>query len=486
MATKKIPFLKQARQVLACSAFILFVLLFMDWGGVFDKALGWLPRTQFYPAVIGGSIAVAILIIVLTMVFGRVYCSVLCPWGLLQDGIYRIRTAGPKKRRFRMRYTKPCNAIRLGILAAFLAAVAFGFGSIAYLIEPYSNFGNLMGTLKGRTGLEVMIVAAVTLVVLVLFVVKGGRAWCNTLCPVGTILGIFSRRSLFRPVINEEKCVSCGLCGKACRASCIDTENHVVDMSRCILCFDCLDNCKEGAIEYRWTAGAGSRGSVRRPSEEPVAKGSEAAAGGNSRRAFISAAALAVGTAALKAADGQGGIAVLQKKVAPERSVPISPAGSSSVASFNRNCIGCQLCVSVCPNGVLSPAVSFDNFMHPVMNYEKGFCRPECTACSNVCPTGAIRKISVEEKSSISIGHAVYNSFSCVVNTDGVSCGNCARHCPSGAITMVQNMFGSKPDLLVPSINTEKCIGCGSCEYVCPARPVSAIYVEGNEVHHVI
>ena len=489
MATKKIPFLRQARIVLACSMFILFVLLFMDWGGVFDKALAWLPKTQFFPAVIGGSVAVAILIMALTMIFGRVYCSVLCPWGLLQDGIYRINTSGPKKRRFRMHYTKNRHALRLAVLVLFLLAVAFGFGTIAYLIEPYSNFGNLMGTLKGRTGLEVGIVAGVTLVVLVIFVLKGGRAWCNTVCPVGTILGIFSRKSLFRPIINMDKCVSCGLCGKACRASCIDTENHVVDMSRCILCFDCLDNCKEGAIEYKWTMGAASRGSVKQTSVDHESVDTkdvkDAPAAGNSRRAFLSAAALAVGTAALKAEEGQGGLAVLQKKQSPERSVQICPAGSFSLAAFNKRCIGCQLCVSVCPNGVLSPAVSFDNFMRPVMNYEKGFCRPECTACSEVCPTGAIKKVTVEEKSSISIGHAVYNSFSCIVNTDGVSCGNCARHCPSGAITMVPNMFG-RPDSLVPSINAEKCIGCGNCEYVCPVRPVSAIYVEGNEVHHII
>lgn len=480
MATKKIPFLKQARMVLACSVFVLFVLLFLDWGGIFDKALGWLPKTQFMPAIIGGSVAVAILIIVVTMIFGRVYCSVLCPWGLLQDGIYRLSTAGPKKRRFRMRFTPNRHALRLAVLVVFLLAVAFGFGSIAYLIEPYSNFGTLMGALKGRVGLEVSIVALVTLIVLVIFVLKGGRAWCNTVCPVGTVLGIFSRKSLFRPVINMDKCVSCGLCGKACRASCIDTENHRVDMSRCVLCFDCLDNCREGAIEYKWTGGS----ETGKTSETPKTSG--ASEDGGSRRAFLSAAALAVGTVALKAEAGQGGLAVLQKKQTPERAVQICPAGSASLASFNSRCIGCQLCVSVCPNGVLSPAVSFDNFMHPVMNYEKGFCRPECTACSDVCPAGAIRKVTVEEKSSISIGHAVYNSFSCIVNTDGVSCGNCARHCPTGAITMVPNMFGTSADSLVPSINAEKCIGCGHCEYVCPVRPVSAIYVEGNEVHHVI
>ena len=124
--------------------------------------------------------------------------------------------------------------------------------------------------------------------------------------------------------------------------------------------------------------------------------------------------------------------------------------------------------------------------MQPEMSYEKGWCRPECTKCSDVCPSGPIRPVTVEEKSSIQIGHAVIVYENCVVNSDGVSCGNCARHCPSRAIRMVHSVPGDKGSLMIPTVVEERCIGCGACENLCPARPLSAIYVEGHEVHKVL
>lgn len=122
--------------------------------------------------------------------------------------------------------------------------------------------------------------------------------------------------------------------------------------------------------------------------------------------------------------------------------------------------------------------------MQPVMSYERGWCRPECTRCSEVCPTGAIKLIKREDKSSIHVGHAVWIKKNCVVLRDGVECGNCSRHCPNGAIDMVPYQT---PDgeVKVPAVDPERCIGCGACENLCPARPFSAIYVEGHEVHKV-
>lgn len=482
---KQTPLLKAIRDIAACAVFIMFILLFMNWGGVFDKILGWLPKFEFWPAVMAVNVGILVLILAVTMVFGRWYCSILCPLGVLQDGIYRLRILGPAKRRFRQKWSPARNWMRYIILVLYLAALALGFGSIAYFIEPYSSFGTMMATAKGIEPVQSVIVASATLAVIVLLVWKGGRTWCNTVCPVGAALSLFSARSLFRPVIDESKCVSCGLCGKACRASCIDTANHSVDMSRCVLCFDCLENCNEGAIEYKFSLPKVGTGKTAegRPADKaegkPADKGEKSS---NSRRAFLTASALAVGAMALKAEEGHGGLAPIKEKKEAQRQTPIVPSGALSLDGFNKHCIGCQLCVSVCPNKVLRPSVSFDSFMKPYMSYEAGFCRPECTACSDVCPAGAIKKVSVEEKSSISIGHAVYNPEICVVRTDGVHCGNCARHCPTGAITMVRNSDG----LGIPAVDSAKCIGCGHCEYVCPSRPVSAIHVEGNEVHHRI
>lgn len=124
--------------------------------------------------------------------------------------------------------------------------------------------------------------------------------------------------------------------------------------------------------------------------------------------------------------------------------------------------------------------------MQPFSSYERGYCRPECTKCSEVCPTGAIKPITVADKSSIQIGHAVWIKRNCVVKTDQVECGNCARHCPTGAITMVPSDPNNPDSLKFPAVDTERCIGCGACENLCPARPFSAIYVEGHERHRII
>ena len=161
----------------------------------------------------------------------------------------------------------------------------------------------------------------------------------------------------------------------------------------------------------------------------------------------------------------------------------ITPPGSVSQRNLSDKCIACQLCVQACPNSILVPSSKPERFMQPEIRYNDDYCRPECTACSAVCPTGAIKAITKEEKSSIQIGHSVWAPELCVPLTDGH---NCARHCPSGAITMVDYTASEGEAVKVPVVDAAKCIGCGACQAVCPARPVSAIRVEGHEVHHNI
>lgn len=205
------------------------------------------------------------------------------------------------------------------------------------------------------------------------------------------------------------------------------------------------------------------------------------------RRAFLLATAAAT-TAALaqekKKVDG--GLAVIEEKVAPERQTPITPPGSLSANNMARRCTACQLCVSKCPNQVLRPSANLSTLMQPIMSFERGYCRPECVDCAEVCPTGAIQPITRAEKSAIQIGHAVPIHKNCVNITDSIDCDNCSRHCPTGAIEMVPSDPNDEESFMVPAVNTEKCIGCGACENLCPARPFSAIIVEGHEVHRTI
>ena len=202
------------------------------------------------------------------------------------------------------------------------------------------------------------------------------------------------------------------------------------------------------------------------------------------RRSFLLTAALATSATALAEVEKKvdGGLAEIEDKIAPKRLTPLTPPGSISAQNMAHHCTACQLCVAECPNDVLRPSSDLQHFMQPTMSYERGFCRPECTRCSEVCPTGAIIKIDKAEKSSTQIGHAVWIKKNCVPVTDGVSCGNCADKCPTGAIEMVTIQVNGN-DVDVPAVNESRCIGCGKCEYVCPARPFSAIYVEGHEQH---
>ena len=300
-----------------------------------------------------------------------------------------------------------------------------------------------------------------------------GRAYCNSICPVGTILSFFSRFSLFRVRFDQDKCKQCGLCEKNCKSRAIDAKAGKVDYSRCVVCGDCLAKCKSNALHY---TAKKTVSKVETPPVEPD----------QSRRSFLVGAALATGTAAMAQAQMKvdGGLAVIEDKQAPKRQTPITPPGSFSARHMQQYCTACQLCVSACPNHVLRPSTDLMHFMQPTMSYETGYCRPECTKFSQVCPAGAIKPITKEEKTVIHVGHAVWIKDNCVVLTDGVSCGNCARHCPTGAIQMVEYEHNGQT-VLVPAVNENRCIGCGACENLCPSRPFSAIYVEGNLKHQI-
>ena len=245
-----------------------------------------------------------------------------------------------------------------------------------------------------------------------------------------------------------------------------------------MVCGNCVDSCKFGALKYSATS----------PSKK-AKKAEDASTIDTSKRSFLLATAL-VSTAALAQKKKEklmdGGLAEIKDKVMPERQTPLTPPGSLSFQNLATRCTGCQLCVSECPNQVLRPSSDLMHLMQPTMSYEHGYCRPECNRCSQVCPAGAIKPIDKDEKTSVQIGHAVWIKKNCVVLTDEVECGNCARHCPSGAIEMVPLDENNEESPMIPAINDAACIGCGACEYVCPSRPFSAIYVEGHEVHKKI
>jgi len=454
---------------------------------------GWVAKIQFLPAVLSLSFGVLALIIVATLLFGRIYCSVVCPLGTMQDIFSWIGKI--KKNRFS--YAKEKRWLRYGFLGVFVILLIIGFAPVTTLFAPYSAYGRIVNSLfkplydmlnNWLAGLDAandrynftevqiwtrsvttFVVALLTIIILGALAFWKGRLYCNTICPVGTTLSFLSRFSLLRVRFDKDKCKQCGMCEKNCKAQAIDFKNGTVDYSRCVVCGDCLDKCKFDALKY------GRDLSVFK--SEPV---------NEERRAFLTATAVAGASAAMAQTHMKvdGGLAVIEDKVAPKRNTLITPPGSVSIRHLERNCTACQLCVSSCPNNVLRPSTDLMHFMQPTMSFERGYCRPECTRCSEVCPSKAILPITREQKTVQHVGHAVWIKENCVVLTDGVSCGNCARHCPTGAITMV-DYEGPNGTVKIPTVDENTCIGCGACEYLCPARPFSAIYVEGNEMHHI-
>jgi len=487
--------LRKIRICLQVVIMALITLLLLGIGFRVHLWAGWVAKIQFLPAILAVNFGVLVLLIVATLIFGRIYCSVICPLGIMQDFFTWI---GGKVKKNRFYHTKENKVLRYGSLGVFILALIIGFAPITTVFEPYSAYSRIVNSMfkplydmlnNWLAGIDAandrykftevqiwtrsvttFIVAILTLLILAFLAWRRGRLYCNSVCPVGTLLSFCSRYSLFRVRFDKDKCKNCGMCEKNCKAQAIDFKNGTVDYSRCVVCGDCLNKCKFDALHYTRELSASK--------SKPV---------DSERRAFLAATAMAGASAAMAQTQMKvdGGLAVIEDKKAPKRKMPITPPGSISARHMQKHCTACQLCVSSCPNNVLRPSTDLMHLMQPVMSFERGYCRPECTRCSEVCPTGAIKPITREEKTMQHAGHAVWIKENCVVLTDGVLCGNCARHCPTGAIQMV-DYEGPNGTVKVPTVDENKCIGCGACEYLCPARPFSAIYVEGNDMHQIM
>lgn len=512
--------LKKIRVILEVIFFVSITLLFLDLSGVLNKHFAFLAEIQFVPALLALNVAVLLFLLILTLIFGRVYCSVICPMGVYQDIVaFFAKRIKPKKER-RYKFSKAKTVLRLVMLAIFIVGILFGIAIIPALLDPYGAYGrmttelfnpiytginNLFGGIAENSGSSMflqqpiwtkgttsLVIAIATLLIIGYLAWRNGRTYCNTICPVGTILGYISKFSLLKLHIDESTCTTCGRCSRNCKASCIDFKNHSIDYARCVTCFDCINSCQDHSITY----------SMRAAKKQPlniVGVASE----GNSRRQFFITSAL-IATAAAEATAQQKKRSMIDvpavRKDKQKRTIPVSPPGSKSHENLNDKCTACLLCVSKCPEKIIRPSVNeygWTSVMQPLLSYEYGYCRTDCTVCSDVCPTDAIQKFAKADKTKISVGNAKYVRENCVVVNDDVNCDACWRACPTDAISRVTRDGGLTPpeydpnprlnldvqQRLVPVIDEEKCIGCGACEYVCPARPLAAIYVEGFTEH---
>ena len=530
--------LRKIRITLALLLFTAITLLVLDFTSSFDTLFSWIAKIQIVPAILAVNFIVVAVLVVVTLLMGRIYCSVICPLGTYQDCIawlWRKLFQKGRAKYHHIEHPHIHNIIRGSFLALFIILMVCGMVGVASLIAPYSSYVRMILTilkplyLIGNNALAyiaeqmdsyafygvevwfqpslVLISTLITWLVISFMAARWGRLYCNSICPVGSVLGLLARFSWFKPVIANDKCVHCGLCERGCKAQAIKItrDETAIDYTRCVDCFDCLEACKHGALGFQVSSfkvqGSRVQGSGRQTEyrnnditesnsqfsifNSQLAKVAQPS---QSRRSFL-LTALSAGAGAALAQTGKkmdGGYAVIEEKVIPERQTPILPPGAQSAEYFAKHCTACQLCVSECPNDVLRASTDLLHFMQPVMGYEYGYCREECHKCSDVCPTGAINLADAAMKTSTKVGQAHWIKKNCIPVTDGVDCGNCARHCPTGAIEMIPLDENDEEGVYIPMVNESRCIGCGACENLCPARPLSAIIVEGIEQQQTI
>ena len=559
--------LKIFRVIAATAIFIAALLAFLNF------SMGWetnhILHIQFVPALLSlaaGTLGVAlplIILLLLTLIFGRVYCSFLCPTGILQDIIGRL--ARPFTRRTRTNphspgagahntsagshsasatagsstcadssnstgshssganagsstsagYHKPHSILRYIILIATGLLFALGLAWPLTLLDPYSLFGKIASQFFGSIEIFLnnalanifpnsipylkytsiatvsFIYGTIALITLILFSAAHGRLYCNTICPVGTLLGLIGSKSLFQIRIDSNACKHCNACAKNCKSNCIDIKGQKVDTERCVVCFNCLQHCKFGALHY----------SLRRPAASTSAC-STASTSATSANAACSTSTSAASTQPSGKIDkglrttlaGLAGLgtAILAHKGTGSRFIPIKeyrekhlpenlrasqelgimPPGAGRLEHFKQNCTGCYACVAACPGDVIKPATfeyGPDGILLPTLKYNGHFCGYECNACSNACPSGALSPLTLKEKKRTAMGKAIYMAGKCIVFQAGTDCGACDEHCPTKAITMVP--VPGKSFLYFPKLNRDLCIGCGGCEYICPQKP---------------
>ena len=508
--------LRMIRIGIAAVFFAAMVFFFLDFTQTLPNGFAFFERIQLVPAILAGAFFSLAALAVLTLIFGRLYCSVICPLGIFQDVIARMTRLF-----FKRKYTYAPGHTRVRYLF-FVLAAGLGILSAGWLgfFDPYAIFGRTVNlclaplwrsannflashgaTLGGepfyrvdyiRTSGVTLAVSAVTLVLIVGLAAKYGRLYCNTFCPVGALLGFLSRFALLKIRIDQTKCVSCGKCAGFCKGSCIDSKEKRIDTSRCVVCFDCLTDCPKKAIFYSLPRATPTQ--VRTPKKDESAAVSDAvqASGSSevkeSKRRFLSTlfaiSAAACGISRVRWAHAAEAPAISYNGHVPyKREGAISPPGSVSYAHFQTRCVSCHLCVAKCPSKALAPSLweyGPAGILQPTVVFtDHSFCNFDCTICGEVCPTGAILPLTKEQKHVEQIGRVEFIPENCVVVTDGTNCGACAEHCPTQAV----HMIAYKGALTIPEIAPELCVGCGACESICPVRPFRAIHVEGLAVH---
>jgi ferredoxin len=493
--------LKNIRVVTALLFFIPTSLIFLDpWHFIPTGLSDILTSFQIIPAVLRITTFLALNVVALTVVigltavFGRVYCSTICPLGIFQDIVIRIQKKLHRRKRFE--YKKPPFLFHYSLFIVTTILVLEGSVILLNLFEPFSNYGRVLtnfiqpvitvlnnitaGILNGfgfyslyniplrAIHPEIYIVPFLFLAIVTYLSYRHGRLFCNSLCPAGALLGIISRISFYKIAIDENACNNCGACEKVCKAGCIESETKQIDFSACVGCFNCIHACPTSGVVYaRYQSGSSTL--------KPVSFDA-------SRRTFFKSITIPAIGLVTPAGGNSDTTAAKPLGYFASKKIPVTPPGAKSIKHFTDYCTACHLCVSACPAQVLYPTFleyGMTGIFQPKMNYDASYCNYDCTICGEVCPSGAILPVDIDTKKLIQIGKAVFVRDDCVVVKNKKDCAACSEHCPTKAVHSIP--YEGK--LKIPELNNDICVGCGACEHACPTTPRKAIYVVSNPVH---
>ena len=508
------PWLRWARRATQLVALALFVyLLFVLFAAAqgrqaasagnyflrFDPLAGFVAMLASRLWLPG--LALAVVTVVVTLVLGRVWCGWICPLGTIVGGV-RFKAA----RRQASRLPPRLRLVKYALLVAIVAMAAGGVMTLMildpiglltrtattvfvpgldYVVTSVESAMLRVGALQGTVNaleahlrgpvlpvVQPHFSQAVLLGLLFAFVlalnVFAERFWCRYLCPLGALLGLLAKVSLLRPLVGAS-CDSCGRCAGACRLGAIETTGAAgerttqVVSSECTVCLDCLVACPG-------EPGMGLALSLRPGPWQPYDPG---------RRDFLVAALAGIGSVALL---GTGVWNVRRD------SRLVRPPGVTDEERFLDRCLRCGECLKVCPTSGLQPSLGeagLTGLWTPVLKPRLGYCLYDCRACGPACPSGAIPSLALAVKQKQVIGSAVIDRDRCLPWARNVPCAVCQEVCPlpHKAITltdptMVADGQGGTNRLTRPVVHTERCIGCGTCEYQCPLEGAAAIRIE--------
>ncbi len=440
-----------------------------------------------------------LLIIALTLLAGRVFCNWICPYGTLHQFIGWIFNVHKTKENFDRNRYLDIYYLKYAVLTVLLIMAAFGALQIG-LLDPICLMYRTVATvvapafdmtieeipgmdplwidnLKFAPGVSSRVFVGsfwigLFMLILVAANVYVPRFFCRVLCPLGALLGVFSRFSLFRINRDVHKCTDCDLCLTRCEGA---ADPHAaVRVSECFSCMNCIDDCPEDALAFSMV-GLDTKQVKLKPDV--------------SRRRMLFSGI--VGALAYPFIKNHG-----TNTDSNFSGALIRPPGSVEESEFLEKCIKCDQCINSCPTNVLQPATwaegGLESLWTPVMNFDIAHCQLKCTVCSEVCPTGAIRKITVEEKlgkgefveeGPIVLGTAFFDLGRCLPHAMEIPCVVCEEVCPTSPKAIqtfdeeVKTVTGELVVLNKPFMVPDLCIGCGICQAECPVRDERAVYV---------